>query len=134
MLSTIASTLPLDVVVTCWHLDLDFYVWSWMEPEYPSPEKRAANAIHHRGRFKVFNEMYKVREFLLVLFADVLDCIAERAMGVLEYAVAVERTKGGLDCLLYEPVVISEIRPPRTRTDDNHTGNEGAWCIYSSAL
>ena len=40
-----------------------------------------------------------------------------------------ERAGGGLDYLLYEPSVISEIRAPRTPIGGNHTGNGDAWWI-----
>ena len=109
VLSTIPSNRPLDVVITYQNFDVDHHVLTWTKPVRvydTSKEERAKNVQHHQERFKVFNEMYGVREFRLVFCADVLDCIAKCAMRVLGGIVEAERKKGGLDYLACEPLII----------------------------
>jgi hypothetical protein len=60
--------------------------------------------------FKVVGEMYRVREFRLVLCANVQDCTMERTIRALEECVEAERKNGGLDYLPGEPLIISEMR------------------------
>jgi hypothetical protein len=86
------------------------------------------------GRFKVIREMCGTREFRLVLCADVLDTISESAVQELERLVDVERENGRLDCLVCEPLIISEVRVPRTRPCDVRTGDSSKLGILSSAL
>lgn len=52
---------------------------------------------------RVFRDMHEVREFRLVLRANVLGNVVERTMRKLEHAVGVERRNGGLDYLVREP-------------------------------
>jgi hypothetical protein len=85
--------------------------------------------FHHARRFKVIGEMYRVREFRLVLCANVRECFAERAIQVLEGSVEVERKNGGLDYLLGGPLIISEIRSPRAPVL-----NTESWLIHNNAL
>ena len=139
VLSTIPSHLPLDVVITYQDFDVDYHVLTFTKSVRVygiSQEERAKNARHHQERFKVFNKMYGVREFRLVLCADVLDCIAKRAMRVLGGIVKAERKKGGLDYLACEPLIISETRVPRTRRTDWNCSllREREWPIHASAL
>ena len=132
MLSTIASSLSLDVVVIYRDVDLDFFAPSWKEPEYTSPRRSTKNVVDHRERFKVFSEMYRAREFRLVLCANVPNCIAKCAMRVLKRVVEAERTSGRLDYLLYEPLVISELRAPRTCLGEDHTSGRGCPILVSA--
>jgi len=120
VLSTITSPLPLNLVITYRDFDVGLYLCSW--DRRFSGEKRverahlkeiAQNILDHPRRFVVFSEMHRVREFRLVLCADVLDCIAERATRTLECILEAERIKGGLDYLLCEPLVISRVGLPR---------------------
>jgi len=87
-----------------------------------SPSERDAEALVHRERFKVFSKMYMVREFRLVLCAEVFDCSAEEATRALECVVGAERMNGGLDYLAYEPLVI------RTRITDFQVNAGGKGC------
>ena len=66
--------------------------------------------------------MYEAREFRLVLCADVSDSMVKYAAEMLERHVKAEKTKGELDYLLYEPLIIVERRSPRTRPSDDHVG------------
>ena len=77
--------------------------------------------------FEIFREIHGVRDFRLVLCADVFGCMMESAVQILKYIVREEREKGGLDYLSYEPLVISERRTPRTRCSDDRIG----WSILS---
>ena len=136
VLSTITSPLPLDVVIIYKELDVG-RVCVWSVPARVRdlyPDGRATAARRHPKRFKVFREMYMTREFRLVLCADVLGCSAEFAVRVLKCIVRAERTNGGLDYLPCEPLIISEMRSPRSRPGDNRVGWEGELPIYASAL
>ena len=137
VLSTVGSPLPLNVVIVYRELDLNLDVCHWEKPVrvvYVSAERRAASALQHPERFKVFGEMHRVRDFRLVLCADVLSYVVEYAMGALERVVEAERKNGGLDYLRYKPLVISEVRSPRARLDDACPGKTGKWPIHASAL
>ena len=137
VLSTIKSPLPLDVVITYEDLNFDYRACPWTGFVRARPtftDWGSANTIHQLEPFKVFGEMYRVRAFRLVLCADVMDCIMERAIQVLKSVVEVEMANGGLDYLLSEPRVISEIRSPRTRPSDDSVGWTGRHSIRASAL
>ena len=94
----------------------------------------AQSVLHHSERFKVFNEMYRVRDFRLVLCADVLGCIAESAVRKLDRIVKAERMIGGLDYLLCEPLIISEIRSPHPRLGIYYVGSTGDFPLSGTAL
>jgi hypothetical protein len=137
VLSTITSPLPLDVVIIYRETCIDRGVCNWLKPvrvEYVPAPMRAENALRHQQRFEAIREMYGVREFRLVLCADVLDCIAKDAIRVLECIAKAEKAKGGLVYLPYEPLIVSGTRSPRTRLDDHRVGWTGRWAIVASAL
>lgn len=137
VLSTVTSPLPIDIVITYQDTDVDLTVWPWERPyrvRSSLPEQMAENGIHHQERFRVFSEMYRVRKFRLVLCANVLYFIAERAMRVLEGIVEVERRKGRLDYLPCKPVITSEIRSPSKNILQGDVGFSGGNPIYSNAL
>ena len=71
-----------------------------------TPAQRAAEASWHCRLFEVFREVYAVRSFQLVLFADVWDYVEEYTRGVLKEAVAVEREAKRLGYLSSEPLVL----------------------------
>ena len=96
--------------------------------------ERAAEDLVHPERFKVFNEIYMVREFRLVLCADVRGCDAEDATRALESIVEAERMNGGLDYLLCEPLIISETRYPRTRPTGARMGAGDGQVAVTCAL
>jgi len=136
VLSTIPPHIPLDIVITYRECDFSCFGSTWAKPvyvEYPLPEIEAENVQHSRRQFKVFRQMYRVREFRLVLCVDVLDCVVEDTMWALESIVEVERESGRLDYLVCEPLIISEMRVPRTRLVDG-SADYGAWQIIASAL
>lgn len=137
VLSTITSSRPLEVVVIYWESDVDRMICFWSKPISVRPassEMMTKNALHHQRRFEQFREMHKVREFQLVLCADVLGCAVKDAVWLLETIVVAEKSKRGLDYLLCDPLVISEMRSPRTRIVDSHTGSTARWEVHASAL
>ena len=69
-------------------------------------DQRRIEALWHRGLFKVFHEMHAVRDFRLVLCADVWDRVGEYTVGVLKQAVAAERAAKRLDYLPLEPLAV----------------------------
>ena len=122
VLSTVTSPLPLDLLI-----NYGVYVVSCHSPLHSrlhriSPDERAAEAHVHRERFKVFSEMYAVREFRLLLCADVLDYAIEDTVRALEWIVEEERMSGRLDYLPCEPLIFSEMRSHRTRPFNNQAG------------
>jgi hypothetical protein len=136
VLSTITSPLPLSIVIIYGERDVDLLLCTWAKPLRVEPlrqETRTANVLNHQERFRAFSEMYRVREFQLVLCADVLDRVAECAVGVLERIVEAERANGGLSYFLSEPLIISGRRSPRTRLRDDRVGRR-RWSIDASAL
>ena len=109
VLSTITSLEFSEVVVI--YRDTDFFgVAQYSRPpnvyRNMTPEQRAKEASWHRELFKVFRWMYRLREFRLVLCAEVWDRVGEYAMRVLKQAVAAEKAGKRLDCLPSEPSVI----------------------------
>ena len=115
VLSTVTSPLPLDLLinygafgVSC-HLPPPIRVWG------VSPSKRAAEALVHQERFKLFSEMHMLREFRLVLCADVPDHVAEVVTRALERVLEAVRKNGGLGQLPRQSLVISEMRSHHTR-------------------
>ena len=141
VLSSITSPALLDVVIVYRELDfgdaLHFLSCKTPGPPYFRHKLSMEMEIrpHEReNQFKVFRDMHNARDFRLVLCADVLDCIVEPAVQVLEHVVGEEKEKGGLDYLRYEPLIISERRTARTRCTDCKTGGSGFWSVSASAL
>ena len=97
ILSTVTSTLPLDLLINYGVAEVCFHT-----PPYSHvfQQDRAAEALVHRERFKVFSEMYAVREFHLVLRADVSDRMTQVTTRALGWTV-----KEGLDHLPCKPVI-----------------------------
>jgi len=81
-----------------------------------APSEQDAETLAHQERFKVFNEMYMVRGFRLVLCAEVCAHSEERVPQVLERVVEAERVNGGFDYLPREPLFISERQSGSLRT------------------
>ena len=135
VLATVAPGLPLDVVVTYGNSDVGYFVSTGKGGVLPYSGTGGDNPLHHAGQFKVYREMYKAREFRLILCADVYGQIVERAVGVLERIVDTEKKNGRLDYLPCEPLIISEVRSLCTFRGCNHVGAvKGEWYIEGSAL
>lgn len=79
---------------------------SWRSHWGPSRAEIAEEASQHHRRFEVFREARKVRDFRLVLCANVQERIRERSVEILKRAVAVEKERKGFDDFPSEPLVI----------------------------
>ena len=75
-----------------------------------------------------------MRDFRLVLCADVFDCMAVDCLERLERVVKAEEGKGGLGFLLQEPLIIFERRTLRTRYIDQNAGCSRTRAISAAAL
>jgi len=135
VLSTVTSPLPLDVVIFYRYYDVGYTLrWTIPPPEVQFRGGMRATYDSHQQRFKQLHEMYMVREFRLVLCARDIECAVEHIIRELESIVKVERAKGGLDYLLCEPFVVSEMRSPRNRVHDDDVGGSGRLRVLASAL
>ena len=143
VLSTVTSPMLLDVVIVYDDDDLDRWAPNCSGPFcrvgptcffVPVPEDRASHALSHQQTFKVFREMHEALEFRLVLCADVSDIMVYYAMEMLERFLKVERMEGRLDYLRCEPLTISEVRAPRSRTHDRRPGASITNGVFASAL
>ena len=88
--------------------DYDFGVLS----VYPrvSPDEVETEASHRRRQLEALREIRKVRDFQVVLYADVRDHVRGYVERVLKDAVAVEKAKKGADNFFSELSVISSPR------------------------
>ena len=122
VLSTVTSPLPLDLLINYGEFVVLCHRPLCSRLHRISPSERAAEAHVHRERFKMFSEMYAVREFRLLLCADVLDDAIEDTVRALECIVGEERMNGRLDYLPCEPLIFSEVRAHKTRRFDSQVG------------
>jgi len=127
VLSSITSPVPLDVVIiypfyllggggNCGRCNSDPICFC-----HPSKEKTEKYVREYQQQLRVFHEMHSVRDFRLVLFADVSNYWVEHTIKRLERFVKAEKVKGGLGPLPYKPLIISERQMLRTRHSD-HVG------------
>ena len=79
--------------------------------------ERAEEAVRNHERFEVLRAAHKVRNFQLVLCAEVWDPVVEYSVRMLKEAVAEEKAKVGFDDFLSEPLVLCH--PQRSRTIDH---------------
>lgn len=113
ILSTIKSPLPLDVVIIHTEAEVGYPIRNETRGlvivDDISAELRARFVRRHAERFKVFREMHSVREFRLVLRADVLNRAEKHAVETLKRIVEEERLDGGLDFLRERPLIVSKV-------------------------
>ena len=120
-ISTITS--PVFTEVTAIYREYHFCVVESAWPGRPrlrrkSSGEKAVEASWHGRRFEAFRRMHKVRDFRLVLCADVWEGVGEYSVRSLEKAVAAERAGKGFDGTFPEPLVVCRPRascpkPPR---------------------
>jgi len=126
VLSTIATPLPLEVIIIYRELDFGYSVYPNGGLVYVisyGPFEGSASSIAFNPKlFGVISDMCKVRKIRLVFCADVLECIAERAVRMLKHYVETERRNGGLEYLEEAPLIISEMRTLRSRPGTGDTG------------
>jgi len=101
VLPTITSPVFSKVIVI--YQDYDFGVLS----AYPRRDEVEIEASCHCRQFEALHEIRKVRDFQVVLCADVRDHVREYVEGELKDAVAVEKAKKGADDFSSELSVIS---------------------------
>lgn len=118
VLSTITS--PVFSEVAVFYRDYDFrgIFRNLRAPGKPticwmSPDKMVEDALWTHRRFEVFREMGRLRDFRLVLCADVWGGMGKYSVRVPKDAVATEKAKGGVDNLSSEPTVVYSPRASR---------------------
>ena len=70
------------------------------------PDEIAEEASWHRQMFEVFRGMHAVRDFQLVLCADVWDPVGEYTIEALKQAIVAEAAANRLDYLPSKPLVV----------------------------
>ena len=135
ILSSITSSAPLDVVI----IYQGFCgLQSKLDPEpiclrHSSQEIWDKGALCYRQHLETFREIYKTREFRLVLCADVPDFMVEHGLEILGRLVEVGKAMGGL-FHRYEPLVVAGRRVHLARCNDYSPGWRGEWYVPASAL
>ena len=141
VLSSIPPPVPLDIVI----LYRDHDLGARLDCELCKPTKPVCfghsfprqwdfYAQCCRQTLKVFREMHSVRDFRLILCADVFDCVGGGAIYILEGIVREDEANGGLNHPAHKPMIISERRTLRTRTADDRVGSSSRWAVFTSAL
>ena len=133
VLSTTTPSLVLNVVITYRERDIGMKVRGRTLVSLRFISIPVTREVRYSKPFRLCKEMYEVREFQLVLCADVFGFIVDYAVRELELAVEEEKARGGLDYLQYEPPIISEMRVPRSRPVDWHTGWHTGTSYYLDA-
>ncbi|KAF9643564.1 hypothetical protein BDM02DRAFT_3123277 [Thelephora ganbajun] len=117
-LSTMTSPVFSEVIV--YYRDYVFcgVETPWVGSDSPafrrsSPAELAEEASRHHLRFKALRRMRKIREFELVLCADVWDRVGKYSVKKLKQAVAAEKARGMFDDVFQEPSVIYSPRGSR---------------------
>ena len=119
-LSTIASPVFSDVTVL--YRDYDIRGAYSPHPNVHPPQKMsqaelAREAKLHLARFGMYRAMHEVRDFRLVLCADVWDGVGEYAVRMLKEAVVAEKVARGFDTfpepeVTYSPRLSRPMPPP----------------------
>jgi len=110
-LSTIQS--PAFSQVTLLYQEYDFRALdtlgfpAWPYPRELSQDEKAVEASWHYKRFELLREVHKVRNFQLVLYANVREPVGEYAERMMKEAVVAEKARGGFNIFFPEPLVIS---------------------------
>ena len=91
---------------------------------------RAEEASRHHRQYKVFSEAQKVRDFRLVLCAEVWDDVGEYSVGVLKELWREKRQKV-LDGFSSEPTVVRRYRNFFFPIDCSPLGRIICWCCNS---
>lgn len=137
ILSTIPPSLPLDVIIIHKEYEVGLFGrYRWTESVHPVPSCKQEDIKRaHFDRFMVFREMYSVREFRLVLCADVLACAEKPAMKMLDGIVTeATRRNGGFGFFRRGVLAVYDRRAPSIRFQGASAGGTGLWPIHVSAL
>ena len=112
LLSTITSTLPLDVVVLHTEHEIGYPIMNHARGMILKDNrffKRFQLMYSDSELFKLFRETYNERNFRLVLRAEVLERAEKYALERLERLVEEEAKDGGLDYLGCRPLIVSKV-------------------------
>ena len=110
VLSTIPPLLPLEVVIIYTEFEVGYPMNNTMRGPIHTNCFCAKKQESQQGRFRVFYEMRSVREFQLVLRAEVLERAEEHAMTTLNRVVEEQEQEYGLlNYLQRRPLVTSQI-------------------------
>ena len=128
VLSSVASSVPVDVVII--YEDFDFDALSLDYSSYYelsvcfcySSEMRKRDRVLYQQNLDVSLEVYSTWGFRLVLCADVCESIAEDAIQELEDFVEAGKMEGGSSHFPYKPLIISERRLLRAGRHDYRPG------------
>lgn len=71
-----------------------------------SQSEKVEEALRHSKRFGLLRDVHKVRNFQLILRADVSEYFREYVMGMVNEALAAERARGGFSDLFPEPLLV----------------------------
>ena len=116
-LSTITSVMFSEVTIL--YQDYDFRgirsAWNSYWPPFHemTQAERAEETSWHHKLFGVYREVHKVRDFSLVLCADVWSPAVDYSVRMLEEAIATEKEGGGFDSSFPQPSVADN--PHETR-------------------
>ena len=126
-LSTITSPVFSEVIVSYRAFDFRGAKSPWSDqPLCPFlPAEIAMEASWHEQLFEMFRTMHKVRDFQLVLCADVWDGARGYTVRLLKQAVAAEEAGRGFDGIFPEPPVICSLRGFRQEIMDLRDGYPG---------
>jgi len=107
VLSTITSPTSFEVIIV--YLDKDFR--GVQSPKLPpvrcmSQADKVMESSHHCAQLRALRGVHNVRDFRLVLRADVLDRVGEYPVQVLEESVAATKAMGVFDDYFPEPLII----------------------------
>ena len=139
VLSSVTFPGLLDVVIIYGDFNFNSPHRKWCDSEpirsRHNPEWiRELYTKYHKRQLRVLRKMHSVRDFRLVLCADIPNDIAEHIIVETPECIAkAERVKEGLDYLC-RPLIIFERRILRTRPTDYHVGYQRGWPIPASAL
>jgi len=126
-LSTITSPVFSKVIV--FYRDYDFMGVSHCSGDplptfhWVSPYQKKKALSRQRMRLQVFRGMHKVRDFELVLCADVWHHLGKHTMGELNRAVAVEKAENGFSDFSSEPLVTYSPRRSSYSSGEEHSRN-----------
>jgi len=133
VLSSITSPAPLDVVIIYRNENLGGFPSSgWCGSQgvcLGHTMQITRYSQEYQQQLRVFHEMHSVRDFRLVLCADVSECMVECAIETLEHIV-----KEGLDHLPHKPLIAFERRSLYTHLRDGGAAWSRDWPIRSSAM
>ena len=127
-LSTTTSPVFSEVIVSYRDLDFRGVKRPWLDRPRPLlPAEIAKEASWHKQLFKAFRPMHKVRDFQLVLCADVWDGVRGYTVQTLKQAVAAEEAERGFDGMSPEPLVICSPRGSCQELIELWAGCPGPW-------